>query len=452
MSGEIRIRKGLDIRLQGSAEKVYMQMELSGKYMLSPLDFPMLVPRLLVKPGDAVQAGTPLFCDKKDPRVLFVSPVSGTVADVVRGARRRIERVEVDCPQEPMVYKDFGKQLPATLDRNELVTRMLEGGVWPFIRQRPYNVVANPDLVPRAIFISAFDSAPLAPDLDFSIKDGGEAFQVGLDVLAKLTGGKVYLTMSAKSVPNPIFSNARGVEKREIRGPHPAGTVGVQINHIAPIAKGEVVWTVGALDVVIIGRLFTTGHYDARRVVALAGSLVRKPRYYLSMQGMPIENFVKDQVAPEADARYISGDVLTGTNEGRGGNLRFFDTLVTVIPEGNHSEFMGWASPGLNKFSASRLFPSFLRCGHQYVLDTNLNGGLRAYVVTGQYEKVFPMDIYPVRLVKAIMAHDIEAMEDLGIYEVIPEDFALCEFVCTSKIEVQSVVREGLEFLYKELN
>lgn len=429
-----------------------MQMEQAGKYMLSPLDFPLLVPRLMVKPGDAVQAGDPLFCDKKDARVLFVSPVSGTVADVVRGARRRIERIVVDCPQGAIVYRDFGKQLPATLDREALVARMLQGGVWPFIRQRPYNMVANPEVKPRAIFISAFDTAPLAPDLDFSIKDGGEAFQVGLDVLCKLTDGKVYLTTSAQSVPNPIFANARGVEKRAIRGPHPAGTVGVQINRIAPIAKGEVVWTVGALDVVIIGRLFTTGHYDARRVVALAGSMVKKPRYYLSLQGMPLENFVKEQVPVEADARYISGDVLTGTNEGRGGNLRFFDTMVTVIPEGDHREFMGWAAPGFGKYSASRLFPTFLRPGHKYALDTNINGGQRAYVMTGQYEKVFPMDIYPVRLVKAIMAHDIEAMEDLGIYEVIPEDFALCEFVCTSKIEVQSVVREGLEFLYKELN
>ncbi len=429
-----------------------MQMEQAGKYMLSPLDFPLLVPRLMVKPGDAVQAGDPLFCDKKDARVLFVSPVSGTVADVVRGARRRIERIVVDCPQGAIDYRDFGKQLPATLDREALVARMLQGGVWPFIRQRPYNMVANPEVKPRAIFISAFDSAPLAPDLDFSIKDGGEAFQVGLDVLGKLTDGKVYLTTSAQSVPNPIFANARGVEERAIRGPHPAGTVGVQINRIAPIAKGEVVWTVGALDVVIIGRLFTTGHYDARRVVALAGSMVKKPRYYLSLQGMPLENIVKEQVPVDADARYISGDVLTGTNEGRGGNLRFFDTMVTVIPEGDHREFMGWASPGFGKYSASRLFPAFLRPGHKYALDTNINGGQRAYVMTGQYEKVFPMDIYPVRLVKAIMAHDIEAMEDLGIYEVIPEDFALCEFVCTSKIEVQSVVREGLEFLYKELN
>lgn len=449
---DIKIRKGLDIRLCGRAEKVYERVGLAGRYAVVPLDFPLLTPKLSVHEGDAVKAGTPLFYSKRDPRVKYCSPVSGTVTAVVRGERRRIERVEVSRGEGEIEYEEHGPALPASLGREAIIARMLEGGVWPFVRQRPYNIVANPDVAPRAIFISAFDTSPLAPDLDFSIKDGGEAFQVGIDALAKLTDGDIHLCVAAGYPPAKAFAEARGVKRHTVRGPHPAGNVGVQIHHIAPVAKGEVVWTINPLDVVIIGRLFAEGRYDVRRVVALAGSCVAKPKYYTGMVGMPIAQLVAGQVPEGANARYISGNVLTGTNAGREGFLRFYDTMVTVIPEGNHSEFMGWAAPGFGKFSASRLFPSFLRRGKEYNIDTNLHGGARAYVMTGQYEAVFPMKIYPVRLIKAILARNIDEMEDLGIYEVAEEDFALCDFVCTSKIEPQAIVREGLDYLARELN
>lgn len=452
MSQVIRIRRGLDIPLEGRAENVFSRLDISGRYALSPLDFPLLTPRLLVAEGQEVKCGDPLFCNKRDPRVQFCSPVSGRVVAVVRGERRRLEHVVVESDGEEIAYRDFGASLPASMGRDEIVARMLEGGVWPFIRQRPYNIVASPDDTPRAIFISAFDTAPLAPDLDFSIKDDGEAFQVGLDALAKLTKGGIHLGMNANYPGNSAYTKARGVTIHRFRGPHPAGNVGVQIHHIDPVAKGEVVWTVNPLDVVIIGRLFTLGHFDARRIIALTGSEVKKPKYYICMVGMQLTNMLSDQLAPDANARVISGNVLSGTNAGRDGYLGFYDTQVTVIPEGDHHEFMGWASPGLKKYSASRLFPSRLFGRRKYELDTNLHGGVRAYVVTGQYEKVFPMRIYPVRLIKAILARNIEEMEDLGIYEVAEEDFALCDFVCTSKIEPQAIVREGLDYLYKELN
>ncbi len=449
---DIKIRKGLDIRLRGRAEKVYERIGLASRYAVMPLDFPMLTPKLLAHEGDVVKAGTPLFHSKRDPRIVYCSPVSGTVTAVVRGERRRIERVEVTRGEGEIEYEEHGAALPASLSREEILTRMLAGGVWPFVRQRPYNVVANPDVAPRAIFISAFETAPLAPDIDFSIKDGGEAFQVGLDALAKLTEGDVHLCVGAKYPAAKAFAEARNVKLHTVSGPHPAGNVGVQIHHIDPIAKGEVVWTVNPLDVVIIGRLFSEGHYDARRIVALAGACVAKPKYYTGMVGMPVAQLVEGQVAEDVNARYISGNVLSGRNAGRDGYLSFYDTMVTVIPEGNHHEFMGWAAPGFGKFSASRLFPAFLNKGKEYDIDTNLHGGVRAYVVTGQYESVFPMNIYPVRLIKAIMARNIEEMEDLGIYEVAEEDFALCDFVCTSKIEPQAIVREGLDYLMRELN
>ena len=449
---DIRIRKGLDIRLVGKAEKVYERLGAAEVYALQPTDFPMLTPKMLVHEGDSVKAGTPLFHSKQDPRIMFCSPVSGKVAAVVRGERRRVERVEISREEGELAYEEMGAALPASLSRDEILSRMLTGGVWPFVRQRPYNVVANPDVKPRGIFISAIDTAPLAPDLDFSIKDGGEAFQVGLDALSKLTDGDVHLCVGATYPAAKAFAEARGVRLHTVSGPHPAGNVGVQIHHIAPVAKGEVVWTINPLDVVIIGRLFSEGRYDARRVVALAGSCVARPKYYMGMVGMPIEQLVEGQVEESANARYISGNVLSGSNAGRKGFLGFYDTMVTVIPEGDHYEFMGWARPGFGKFSASHLFPSFLQPTKRYNLDTNVHGGVRAYVVTGQYESVFPMKIYPVRLIKAILARNIEEMEDLGIYEVAEEDFALCDFVCTSKIEPQAIVREGLDYLMRELN
>lgn len=445
-----RIHKGLDIKLSGTAEKIFTRIGVKGDYTLYPSDFPTLVPHLLVKEGDVVKAGTPLFTDKRDERIRFVSPVSGEVVAVQRGERRHIERIVVRCDVDKLEYETFPTKVSASASREELIQLLWEGGVWPFIRQRPFNIIASPDIVPRDIFISAFDSAPLAPDLDFAIKDDGASFQVGVDVLSRLTSGKVHIGVNVNYPANQAYTNARA-EVHKFAGPHPAGNVGVQLHHVAPISKGEVVWTLNPLDVVFIGRLVTTGHYDVRRIVALAGSEVKKPRYYTAMVGAELKTLLHEQIENPTTVRIISGNVLTGTRENIDGALHFYDTMVTVIPEGNHYEFMGWAMPGFKKFSASRLFPSFLFPNRQYTLDTNLHGAERAFVVSGQYERVFPMRIYPVNLLKAIMAQNIEQMEDLGIYEVAEEDFALCEFVCTSKIDSQRIVREGMNLMIREL-
>ncbi len=449
---DIKIRKGLDIKLVGQAEKVYDRLETPGEYALYPTDFPMLVPRLRVREGDEVKAGSPLFVDKKNEAICFASPVSGTVKQILRGERRRIEKVIVSCATKELEYEDFGAEHPAEMAREAIVEKMLRGGVWPLIRQRPFNVVADPGVTPRDIFISAFDSAPLAPDLDFSLKDNGESFQLGVDVLAKLTDGGVHIGVSGGYKPAKAYGEARGATVHTFSGPHPAGNVGVQIGQVAPVSKGEVVWTISPLDVVIIGRLFATGTYDARRIIAVAGSMIEKPRYYTTYIGAPLSQLLAGQVKEgEKKARIISGNVLSGVKTGADEWLHYYANMVTAIPEGDHYEFMGWLAPGFKKFSASRLFPAFLMPKRVYDLDTNMHGGERAFVVTGEFEQVMPMDIYPNQLLKAILAGDIEAMENLGIYEVAEEDFALCDFVSTSKIEAQAIVREGLNQMIREM-
>ena len=325
---------------------------------------------------------------------------------------------------------------------------MLEAGVWPFIRQRPYSVVANPLDVPKAIFISAFNSAPLAPDNDFIVHGHGELFQLGLDAIAKLTNGVVNLNVSGKNKASGVFTNSKNVEINTVSGPHPAGNVGIQIHHIDPINKDEKIWYLEPQSVLIIGSLFKEGIFDPTRVVALAGSQVSKPKYYKTTIGISIKSILTDNSIAE-NSRFISGDPLTGTQIEEEGYLGFYDDQITVLPEGGDPEFMGWAAPGFNKFSLSRTFTSWLS-NKAYNLNTAINGEHRAFVMSGQYEKVFPMDIYPVHLIKAILVNDIELMENLGIYEVAPEDFALCEFACTSKTDVQKIVREGLDLVQKE--
>ena len=369
-----------------------------------------------------------------------------------RSGERRVILEVVVIPEDVQDYEDFGKVNPKQLSRHEVTARMLKAGLWPTIRQRPYSVVANPHDKPKAIHISAFDSSPLAPDLDFAVKDEGEAFQAGIDALIKLTDGPVHLNLNADYPPSGVFTKVKGVQHNYFTGPHPAGNVGIQIHHIDPINKGDLVWVVNPIDVIIIGRLFLKGIYDATKVIALAGSEVLKPRYFILKTGASIANIVKDNLSNEAqNPRFISGNVLTGSKIYENGFLGFYDNMVSVIPEGNHYELLGWAMPGFGKYSASRAFFSWLTPGKKYSLHTNFNGGERAYVLTGQYEKVLPMDIYPVHLIKAILAKDIDKMENLGIYEVAEEDMALCEYVCTSKTEVQSIVREGIELMIKEL-
>jgi len=452
MSKSIKIKRGLNIPLKGSAEKVLVRLDKAETYGVKPTDFPGLVPKLNVAVGDKVKAGSPLFHDKYRPEVVYPSPVSGEVVDVRRGERRVILEVVVKADGGDNVYENFGPALPEALTREEVIARLLKAGVWPYIKQRPFGIVANPSETPKSIFISCFDTSPLAPDLDFAVQGEEESFQVGVDVLRKLTPGKVHLGLSADFPPAKAFANANGVEHHYFTGPHPAGNVGVHIHHIDPINKGEVVWVVNPLDVIIIGRLFLKGVYDATKVIALAGSEVLKPRFYKLISGASIESIIKDNINSQAQVRIISGNVLTGTRVDKLGYLGFYDNMVTVIPEGNKHEFFGWIAPGLDKHSASRAFLSKLIPSKRFTLDTNMHGGHRAMVVTGQYEKVMPMDIYPMYLIKAILANDIDRMEQLGIYEVVEEDMALCEYVCPSKTEVQAILRKGIETMIKELS
>ncbi|MBL7964902.1 MAG: Na(+)-translocating NADH-quinone reductase subunit A [Flavobacteriales bacterium] len=448
MSKTIRIRKGLDIRLKGEAEKVVVQAPEPQVAVVKPTDFHGVVPKVVVKPGDEVKAGSPLFVDKYNERILFTSPVSGEVAEVVRGEKRRVLEVRVLADKQ-IRFEDHGAGDPAAMNRETIIQKLLRSGCWPFIRQRPFDLVADPAQEPKAIFVSAFDSAPLAPDMDLVVRNQGEDLQLGLAALSRLTKGRVHLNVSAQTTARE-FLDAKGVQHNVFSGPHPAGNVGVQIHHIDPIDKGDVVWVVGAQDVIIIGRLFRTGHFDAERTVSLAGSAARNPKYVRVRVGAPIQD-IAGEVG--SGVRVVSGNALTGTNVGANGHLGFYDQQVTLLPEGDKPKFFltdGWASPGLNHFSASHAYPTWLLPGRKYELDTNQNGEERAFVMSGQYEEVFPFDIYPVHLLKAILAGDIEQMEQLGLYEVAPEDFALCEFVCTSKINCQDIVRSGLDMLKKE--
>jgi Na+-transporting NADH:ubiquinone oxidoreductase subunit A len=326
---------------------------------------------------------------------------------------------------------------------------MLKSGIWPFVRQKPYDIVANPTDMPKAIFISAFNSAPLTIDNDFALYGMDELFQKGLDYITQLSSGKTHLNIDGNTNSSTVFTGAKGVVINKISGAHPAGNVGIQVHHIDPINKGEVVWYLQPQDVIAIARLFTEGKYDVSRIVALAGSQVKKPKYYRTIAGATIANLLSDNIN-EGDNRIISGDILTGQHIDINGTLGFYDTTMTVIEEGKEQEFLGWILPGLHKFSASKTFLSWLTPSKKYTLNANMHGEERAYVMTGEYEKVLPMDIFPAHLIKACMIEDIELMENLGIYEVSPEDFALCEFVCTSKIEVQTIIRNALELVRKE--
>jgi len=449
MSKTITIKQGLDINLVGEAEKTITEIE-AGIYAIKPIDFVGVFPKLLVKEGDQVKAGTLLFYDKYRDNIKFSSPVSGTIKEIKRGAKRVLLeiKIEADAKQE---YIDFGVADPNKVDRADVIAKLLESGVWPVIRQRPYTVIADPELEPKAIFISAFDTNPLAPDYDLIVHGQGEAFQAGLDALKKLSSGTIHLNLPAGITASKVFTNSKNVQINYVKGPNPAGNVGPQINKIDPINKGEVVWHLRPQEVLTIGRLFIEGKLNAERIVALTGSEVLKPHYYKTKIGASIREMIKVNLA-EGKARFISGNALTGRKIDNDGFVGFYDSQVTVLPEGDYYELFGWALPGFGKFSFSKSFPTVLNGKNKkYRLDTNLHGGERAFVMTGQYEKVFPMDIFPMQLLKAIMIEDIDAMENLGIYEVDEEDFALCEFIDTSKTEMQAIVRTGLDMMRKEM-
>ncbi len=449
MSKTVKLRKGFDIKMQGVAEHIFTQNPMPEAVALKPTDFVGLVAKLSVKEGDKVLAGDPLFVDKLRPEVQFTSPVSGTVSAINRGNRRALLSVVV-TPDKETEYKQFESTNVDSMSREQIISTLMNAGVWPFVKQRPYDVIANPNDKPKAIHISTFDTAPLAPDYTFALEDSAADFQIGVNALKKLTDGAVNLNVYKEDRAKTTFTQIQGVEQNFFQGPHPAGNVGVQIHHIDPINKGDVVWVVNPQDVVIIGRLFSKGVFDARVVVALTGA-VKGPRYYKTILGASIKSFLASEQLDD-NMRVISGNVLTGTKLSKDDYISFYDSQVTVIPEGTEPTFMGWLAPGFGRHSFSRAFFSWLTPNKKYVLNTNTNGGVRAFVFTGVYEQVLPMDIYPMQLLKAILAEDIDKMEQLGIYEVVPEDFALCEYVCPSKIEIQSILRQGLDTIRKEFN
>ena len=447
MSKDIRLKKGLKITLKGEADKVYASIPQSELFCLKPTDFHGLTPKLAVKEGDKVNAGTCLFFDKYNDSIRFSSPVSGTVESIVRGAKRKIMEIRLKADSE-ISYEKFSS--PNESSRSDIIDLLLKSGVWPFIRQKPFDIIANPEDTPKAIFISTFNTAPLAPDNDFVVHGLDEEFQKGIDILKKLTDGLVHLNVDGNTNPSKVFTSCEGVSVNRIMGVHPAGNVGVQIHHIDPINKGDVVWYLYPQDVLTISRLFSDGKYDVSRIVALTGPQVEKPRYYRTISGASIKNMLAENAIIGNNNRFISGNALTGTQIEQDGCLGFYDSQITVLEEGNQQDFLGWLSPNLNKFSMSKSYFSWLFPSKKYALNTNYNGEERAYVVTVQYEKVLPMDIYPMQLIKACLIQDIDQMEQLGIYEISPEDVALCEFVCTSKMEVQSIIREGLDLIKKE--
>ncbi|MBR3609577.1 MAG: Na(+)-translocating NADH-quinone reductase subunit A [Bacteroidales bacterium] len=449
MADLVKIKRGLDIPLVGEAEKTIQEAPKAEMYAIIPDDFHGVVPKILVKSGDAVKAGTPLMCDKNRPEVNFVSPVSGTVEAVNRGERRKVLEIVVKSDGK-FESVEFEKLDAKKMDAQAIKDTLLQSGLFAFIKQRPYDVIANPEVAPRDIFVTAFDSAPLAPEFEFVAKDEEAALQVGVDVLAKLTNGKVYVGVNATS---QIKLN--GCEVVKFQGAHPAGNVGVQIANIAPISKGEVVWTISAFDLLLIGRLFTTGKLDFTRIITLAGSEVEAPKYVKTTMGASIASVITGNVKKaDHNQRIISGNVLTGTKVSAQDYLRAYSSQITIIPEGDDcNEFVGWATPGCGKFSVSRTFGSWLfGKNKKYNIDARLRGGERGIIMSGEYDSVFPMDILPEFLVKAVIAFDIDKMENLGIYEVAPEDFALCEFVDTSKLPLQQIIRNGLDALMKEMN
>ncbi len=450
MSKDIRIKKGLEIKLKGTAEKTLFDLPRTDMYAIKPTDFHGIIPKLTIRVGDKVKAGDILFYSKKNESIKFAATVSGEINAITRGAKRRILDISIKADAKD-TFKDFGEKDPNKLDRKTIKKHLIEAGCFPYFKQRPYDVIADPNDLPKAIFISSFSTAPLAIDESFAMKDMQEAFQTGVNTITKLTNGKVHLSVDGRETN--FFDKIENVEIHRVFGKHPAGNVGVQIAKIDPINQGERVWVINPQDVAIIGRLFLTGHYDTTRVIAIAGSEVENPRYFKTKQGVRIEKLHNQCVFSSAqEMRIINGDVLSGKWVRKNNFLGFYNTLISVIPEGNHYTFFGWMPFTQNKLlSMSRTFFSWLTPNKEYDLDTNMNGEPRAMVMTNEMEKVFPMDIYPMQLLKATLVSDIEKMEKLGIYEVAPEDFALIDFVSSSKVEAQTIIREGLDLMIKEV-
>ena len=444
MANVIKLRKGLDINLQGKAEEKRIQLKSNGQYALVPDDFEGVVPKVVVKEGDKVKAGDALFVNKQYPEVKFASPVSGTVREIVRGERRKVlcVRVDADAQQEQV---DFGKKDVSKMDGKAVIDALLEAGIFGYINQLPYAISTNPSQMPKAVFVSALRDMPLAGNFEFEVKGQEGDFQTGLTALSKIA--KTYLGCGVHS----SFENCQNVEVNVFDGPCPAGNVGVQVNHLSPVNKGEVVWTVEPTVVLFIGRLFNTGKVDLRRTVALCGSEIKAPAYVDMLVGEELATLLSNSYDADHHVRIINGNVLTGKPTTKDGFLGAHTSEITVIPEGDDvDEFAGWIMPRFNQFSVNRSYFSWLFGKKKYALDARVKGGERHMIMSGEYDKVLPMDIYGEYLIKAIITGDIDRQEALGIYEVSPEDFALAEFVDSSKLELQRIVCEGLNILRKE--
>lgn len=446
------LKPGFDILLEGEAAHTTTGDTQVTRYAVQPTNFKGLapIPKVVVGIGENVKAGQPLFYDKTAPEIQYVAPVSGEILEINRGAKRAITEIVILADKDIQYLQHEVPSLDNT-SREDLVSFLLKTGAWSLIRERPYNIIADPARVPANVFISTFDTAPLAPDANYIVQGKGEDFQMGLDVLKKMTSGKVFLGLDGRGDANPsaIFTNATGVEKHWFRGPHPCGNVGVQIHHAAPMKVSDKVWTLGVQEVISLGRLFVTGKFDCRRIVALTGAVVDRPQYVQTHVGAHIGELLKDNLSGEG-LRFISGDVLSGSQKNPEGYVDFYDDQVTVIREGNFYEMFGWLAPTQPRPSASRTYPNFLFPDVKFDVNTNTHGEHRAFVMTGQYERMLPMDIYPQHLLKAIMANDVERMEGLGIHEVVEEDVALCEFACTSKMQVQEILRKGQAMMMDE--
>ena len=445
MSNHLDLKKGLDIPVKGAAARKVAKTVKPGTIAVKPTDFKGFLPRLLVKEGDRVLAGSPVMADKQNPRILVTAPVSGTVSAIVRGEKRKLLAVLIQADAE-QAYADFGTKVPA--DADAVKDLLLNTGLWNALIQRPYGIQANPDLRPKAIFISSFSTAPLAADTEFTLGDRLADFQAGVTALGKLTDGGVHLAVNKAVYSSTPFHKVENVISHVVSGKHPAGNVGVQISHIDPIQKGETVWTMSPLMVAVFGHVINTGKLDLTRKVAVTGPVVADPAYVVCLPGTP----VKEITDIPADTRVIGGDVLTGECLGADGCLGFFQDQVTLLHEGTEREWFGWAKPFRPKVhSSSWCYFSWLTPGKQYDMDTNLHGGPRAFVETKCFEDVTPMDIFPIYLIKACMAGDIEKMEKFGIYEVLPEDLALCDYVDPSKNDIQAMVQKGIDLMIKEM-
>jgi Na+-transporting NADH:ubiquinone oxidoreductase subunit A len=448
------LRKGYDILLEGEADQVIDESVQATTFAVQPINFRGIapIPKMLVDVGAEVKAGDALFFDKGAPSVKYVSPVSGEVIAINRGAKRSIVEVVI-LADKKQSYRAFDAFDLENGTREDLVAYLQESGLWPLINQRPYDIVPESDEIPRDIFVSTFDTAPLAPDLNFVVTGREADFQKGLEVLAKLTSGKVHLGLNAKGThaPAAIFTSATGVEKHWFHGPHPTGNVGVQIHHVAPINTQDKVWTLGVQDVISIGGLFNEGKVKLERVVALTGAEVAKPKYVRTYLGAKISDLLANNITTDKKVRIISGDVLSGQQKTFDQFLNAKDDQITVIEEGDDYELFGWLLPLAPRPSVSGTFPNFLYpADYKFKADTNTHGERRAFVVTGQYEAVLPMDVYPQHLMKAILTNDFERMEGLGIHELSEEDIAICEFVCTSKQPLQQILRKGQQMMMEQ--